>query len=111
MATIIGRGKFGVEATDTLTQNLTITHTSDQAELRDKDGEYVGIAIYGKRKEVEVEVAIDTNGSAATPAVGSSYSVGGVTGYVTQVVEKSSNQEFATYSITLVSYESISSGS
>lgn len=101
MAEIKGKGAFGVSATDELTQSKSTTKTADTAELRNSTGDIVGLAIYNKREEVNMEIGADSNST--IPAVGDDFE-GGI---VTSVVENESNSAFKTYSVTIVKYASI----
>lgn len=100
MAEIKGKGTFGVSGAE-LAQSKSATKTADTAELRNSTGDIVGLAIYNRREEVNMEIGVD--GTTTIPAVGDDFE-GGI---VTSVVENESNSAFKTYSVTFVKYASI----
>lgn len=101
MAEIKGKGTFGVSSDNNLTQSLSKTKTADTAELRDTNGDVVGLAIYNKRIEISAEVGVSPG--TAVPVVGGEFE-GGI---ITSVVENESNSTFKTFSITAVVYSNM----
>lgn len=100
MAEIKGRGQFGVSLTGA--QSLTKNKTCDTAELRDENGEVVGLALYNKREEITAQVIMSSGANA--PAVGDAFQ-GGI---ITAVSENETNTGFRMYSVTAVAYSGIS---
>lgn len=101
MAVIKGQGSFGVSGSENLAQSKSVNKTADTAELRNKDGDVVGLAIYNEREEITLDVGVPSGGT--LPAVGDTLE-GGI---VTAVNTSESNTAFKTASVTIVKYNSL----
>lgn len=98
---IIGKGTFGVEAEGESGQSLTVSESCEEVTLKNKDGEFLGVALVSMTTEKTYEVAA-TDGS-EPPEIGGSF----LEGTVTARTKTSGNAQFATWSVTVKKWGSL----
>lgn len=93
---IIGKGSFGVEdATGEGGQSLTVSESCEEVTLKNKDGDFIGVALVSATTEKNYEIAA-TDGS-EPPEIGKAF----LEGIVTARTKTSGNSQFATWSVTV----------
>lgn len=90
---IIGKGKFGVDDSNTNAQSATETTSVTETLAMNKDGDIIGVALSAQTTEKTLEVLVTDD---APPAIGDK--IGSAT--VTQVELTSSNTDFQRYTVT-----------
>lgn len=100
---VLGTGTFGAQASDTMAQSVNKSESVTETTAKNSTGDIVGVALTEHVTETTLEVL--ATGGSEPPSIGSTYEGGVVT--ARSII--SSNTEFARWSVTVKTWDSITS--